>query len=55
MMTKHIGYQPGDFHFEQMHRRTGFAVKILPRLFDFCMPVAIGLLALYVGRYGIGG
>lgn len=54
-MTKQIGYRPGDFHFEQVHRRVSFLARILPRLFDFGMPMAIGLLALYIGRYGLGG
>ena len=53
-MTKQIGYRPGDFHFEQAHRQASFAARILPRLFDFCMPVMIGLLALYIGHYGLG-
>jgi hypothetical protein len=53
-MTKHIHYDSGDFHYEEAHRRTGFVIRVLPRLFDFCMPVAIGLLALYIGRYGLG-
>jgi hypothetical protein len=54
-MTKHISYGSGDFHYEEAHRRTGFAIKILPRLFDVCMPLVIALLALYIGRYGLGG
>lgn len=53
-MTKNFGYEPGDFHFEEQNRQTGIAGKVLPRLFDFCMPLLIGLLALYIGRYGFG-
>ena len=54
-MTKHFGFEPGDFHYEESRRRTGFATKVLPRVFDFCMPLAIGLLAIYIGHYGLGG
>jgi len=54
-MTKHFGFEPGDFHYEESRRRAGFAIRVLPRLVDFCMPLAIGLLALYIGRYGLGG
>jgi hypothetical protein len=53
-MTKHFGYEPGDFHVEDQQRRTGLAARVLPRMFDFMLPLAIGLLALYIGRYGFG-
>jgi hypothetical protein len=54
-MTKHFGYEPGDFHFDEAHRRTSLTARVLPRLFDFCLPLAIGLLALYIGRNAFGG
>jgi len=53
-MTKHFGYEPGDFHFEEARRPTGFASRVLPRLFDFCLPLAIGILAVFIGRHGFG-
>ncbi len=53
-MTKHFGYEPGDFHVEEHNRQTGLATRVLPRMFDFMLPLIIGLLALYIGRYGFG-
>ena len=55
LMTKHIGYETGDFHYEETHRRTSLATRVLPRLFDFCLPLTIGLLAIYIGRHAFGG
>ena len=55
LMTKHFGYEPGDFHYEQSRRQTSVATKVLPKLFNFCLPLAIGLLALYIGRHALGG
>ena len=54
-MTKHFGYEPGDFHIEERQRRTGLAAKVLPKLFDFLMPLVIALLAVYIGRHAFGG
>jgi hypothetical protein len=54
-MTKHLGYDAGDFHYEEAHRRTGFATKVLPRILRFCVPLAIVVIALYLGRYAFGG
>jgi hypothetical protein len=53
-MTKHFGYEPGDFHVEDRLRSNGLATRLLPKLVDFMLPVALGLLALYIGRYGFG-
>jgi hypothetical protein len=53
-MTKHFGYEPGDFHIEDQNRHTGLAARVLPRMFDFILPLIVGLLALYIGRYGFG-
>ena len=55
-MTKHFGYEPGDFHIEERLRPSaGLTTRLLPRLFDFMLPTILGLLALYIGRYGLGG
>lgn len=55
-MTKNFGQ---DFDLDHPSRNApknaGIAYRVLPKLVDFLVPVLLGLAALYIGKFWLGG
>ena len=53
-MTKHFGQ---NFDFDHPGRsadKSSLAARVIPKLFDFMMPLIISALALAIGYWGFG-